>query len=122
MIPDKELKFAYLMAAVLLILGIFSYAAFPAKPPDQPVRLMFQCVAGKVLFDHKTHTSDTGYGLSCQDCHHHPADDEEALRACGDCHNQPPEGETLPQACGDCHEADEIEGSEVVVRLSLIHI
>jgi len=121
MAPNKELRLAYGLAVVLFVLGVLTYAAFPAKTPDVPVRLMFKVVAGKVLFDHKTHTSETGYGLSCQDCHHHPEDDESALRACGDCHNLPEEGPQFTEACAECHESDEIEDTEMVKRGDAFH-
>ena len=109
MTPKKELQLAYGMLIILLMVGFLSYAAFSAKPPDQPVRIMYKGVAGKVLFDHRTHTSDSGYGISCSDCHHHPESDEEAaIRACGDCHQAPSEDAQVPQSCSDCHEPDEI--------------
>ena len=77
----KELQLAYRLAITLFIVGVASYAytAFSAKPPDEPIRVMYKTTAGKVLFDHKTHSADTGYGISCYDCHHHPPEDESAL-------------------------------------------
>jgi hypothetical protein len=51
MVLKKELQMAYGLAIVLFIVGVISYAAFPAKTPDRPVRLMFQSIAGNVLFD-----------------------------------------------------------------------
>ena len=126
MTPQKELKLAYSLAAILLIVGFISYGAFPAKPPDEPIRLMYKTVAGKVLFDHKTHAAETGYALVCLDCHHHreEPDDEEAVdkeepfRPCGYCHQIPAEGETLPKTCLDCHETDEIEDVEEISKRS----
>nr|MBL0699426.1 cytochrome C [Desulfobacterales bacterium] len=56
MTSKKELLLALILTLVLLVVGVISYAAFPAKAPDQPVRLMFKGVAGKVLFTHKMHT------------------------------------------------------------------
>ena len=92
MTPKREMKIAYIIIIVLLFVGVISYAAFPAKAPEEPVRVMYKVVAGKVLFDHKAHTAESGYGLSCTDCHHHPEDEEESLIACGDCHQIPAEG------------------------------
>ena len=112
MAPKKELKVAYAVIAVLLVVGVLSYAAVPAKTPEVPVRLVYKVVAGKVLFDHKTHTSAEGYALACTDCHHHPSMDESALRACGDCHNLPPkdaEGMQVPDACLECHDIEDPE-------------
>jgi hypothetical protein len=70
MFTKKELRMAYALAVCLLVVGVASYAAFTPEAPEQPLRLMFKVTAGKVLFDHKTHTSEFGYGLSCVDCHH----------------------------------------------------
>jgi hypothetical protein len=105
-----------------MIVGVIGYAAAPAKTPDQPIRIMYKTVAGKVLFDHKTHFVASGYGLACKDCHHHPEDDEEAaLVSCGSCHQIPPEGETVPKSCTDCHEPDEIEDTEILTRSDAFH-
>ncbi len=112
MTPKKELQLAYALAGVLLIVGIFSYAAFSAEPPDQPLRIMYRTVAGKVLFDHKAHFSPGQYGVSCEDCHHHPTDDPD-FRACSVCHQVVEEGMGVPEACLDCHDSDEIEGTEM---------
>jgi hypothetical protein len=119
MTPNKELQVAYVLAIVLLAVGIISYSAFSAKSPEQPVRLMFKSAAGNVLFDHKTHSAESGYALSCNDCHHHPQ--EADLRACGDCHRPPDNGEETPQACLDCHEPDEIEGMDMIKKADAFH-
>ena len=103
MTPQKELKLAYGLAIILLIVGVLSYVAFSAKTPSQPVRIMFKSVGGKVLFDHKTHTSDSGYGLSCTDCHHNLE-----------------EGDVNPQGCGECHEA-ESEDPDVPKKSDAFH-
>ena len=100
---NKELQIAYGLAIILLVVGILSYTAFSAKAPEQPVRLMFKCVAGKILFDHKTHTVESGYGISCSDCHHNLE-----------------EGETNPQACGECHEP-ESQDEDVLSRADAFH-
>ena len=147
MTPKKELRLAYALAIILFVVGVLSYAiaAFSAKTPDSPIRLMFKGVAGKVLFDHKTHTQDAGYGISCGECHHHPGEDEDsgededpgededsgededpggnedAIRACGDCHLFTEKEDTLPESCAECHEADEIEDSEVIKRVDAFH-
>ena len=123
MTPKKELQIAYGLAVILIILGILSYcyAAFHPISTEQPVRLVYKGSAGKVIFDHKTHSADSGYGISCQDCHHHPEEDEAEYRACIDCHSTPPEGKTVPIACLDCHESDEVEDSEVIIRVDAFH-
>jgi hypothetical protein len=121
MTPRKELRFAYGLAVILFVVGVVSYAAFPARHPEQPVRMMFHNTAGKVIFDHKTHASDAGYGISCADCHHHPQGDEAANRACGDCHTLPPEGEKVPAACLECHAVDEVEDTEITTRVDAFH-
>ena len=121
MTPKKELQVATWLAAILLVVSVISYAAAPVKTPDEPVRIMFNVVAGNVLFDHKTHTDSSGYGLSCKDCHHHPEEDDTDLRACGDCHRLPEKDEAVQEACTDCHDPDEIEGSEMMKRPDAFH-
>lgn len=113
MTPRKELQFAYRMALVLLVLGVFCYAAYSQKLPDPPMRIMFQSAAGRVLFDHQTHQQD--YGIACFDCHHHHEEDEGDLRACGDCHVHP-DAEAPPTACWDCHEEDEVDAEEDALK------
>lgn len=112
MFTKKELKFAYVLAACLLVVGAVSYAAFTEEEPEQPMRMMFEVVAGNVLFDHNTHTSDFGYGISCGDCHHTLSEDEYAdAQSCSECHD-PDEGDeeiakradAFHQQCGNCHD------------------
>ncbi|MBT8356986.1 MAG: cytochrome c family protein [Deltaproteobacteria bacterium] len=124
MTSKQELRLAYALAVILFVVGVLSYAmtAFSAKTPDIPMRLMFKGVAGKVLFDHKTHTEDAGYGIACVECHHHPEEGEEDYRACVDCHSLAEKEDALPEACGDCHEADEIEDSEITKRVDAFHM
>jgi hypothetical protein len=112
MFSKLELKLAYGLAIWFLFVGVVCYAAFPAKTPDEPVRLMFDVTAGKVLFDHKTHTADTGYGISCGDCHHTLSEDEYAdAQSCSECHDPDEGDEEIPkradafhQQCTGCHE------------------
>ncbi len=110
---NKELQIAYGLAIILLVVGVLSYSAFSAKTPDQPVRLMFKCVAGKILFDHKTHTVESGYGISCSDCHHNLEEGETKPEACGECHELESQDEDMPNRseafhsqCIGCHEAE----------------
>ncbi len=110
MTSNKELQIAYGLAIILLFVGVLSYAAFSAKPPEQPVRLMFKCIAGKVFFDHKTHTVESGYGISCSDCHHNLEEGETDPQACGECHEPESQDEDVPgradafhAQCIDCH-------------------
>ncbi len=113
MFSKIELKLAYGLAICLLLVAALCYAAFPAKTPDEPVRLMFEVTAGKVLFDHQTHTSEFGYGLSCRDCHHEleEEDDDMDAQPCGECHDPdegdeetPKRGDAFHQQCAGCHE------------------
>jgi hypothetical protein len=121
MTPQNKLKVVYGIVIYLLFVGVLCYAAFPVNPPEEPVRLMFKVTAGKVLYDHQTHTSESGYGLSCWDCHHHPMDDDSALIACGACHFTT-DGEVLPpEVCNDCHDPDEIEDTELIKRSEAFH-
>jgi len=108
MTSEKELKLAYGIAIVLLVVGVLSYTAFSAKVPDEPLRVVYKGAAGSVLFDHKTHTAD--YDLSCTACHHHPAELEEgaAVESCSACHEFPKDG-ALPQSCLACHEEGDVD-------------
>ncbi|UCH20159.1 MAG: cytochrome c3 family protein [Deltaproteobacteria bacterium] len=123
MTSKKQLQLAYGLAIGLFIVGVvcYAYTAFSAKPLDQPIRLMYKVAAGNVLFDHQTHADESGYGLSCADCHHHPEEDEEANQACGNCHVIPSEAEPVPKTCLDCHEADEIEDAIPMKRSDAFH-
>jgi hypothetical protein len=112
MFSKKDLKLAYGFAVVLLVIGLASYAAFPARQPRPPVRIMFQAVAGKALFDHATHSSDKGYGLSCGECHHTLSEDEyDDATSCSECHDPEKGDEDVPkrtdaihQQCIGCHQ------------------
>jgi hypothetical protein len=121
MTSKKQLFFAYGLAIHLLLVGIVCYAAFPQKTPSPPLRSMFHTLAGKVLFDHHTHSSDMGYGLACADCHHHPQDSEDANVACSACHQTLPEGQTYAQRCLDCHDASEVEDTENINNSDAAH-
>ncbi len=112
MTSKKELQLAYSLAIVLLIVGVFCYAALSSTKPEPPNRIMFQCMAGKVLFDHKAHTSESGYGISCMDCHHNLEEGETKPETCGECHlpgsdeDGPKRGDAFHQQCKGCHEND----------------
>jgi hypothetical protein len=121
MTSKKELKLAYYFAGVLLFVGAISYAAFPVQQPEEPVRVMFESVSGKVLFTHKTHAADAGYGIACQECHHHPEEDDVDLRACKDCHQVPQEDQPVSQACLDCHSDGEVDDTEMVKTSDAFH-
>jgi len=109
----KEQQLAYRVAVILLVVGVLCYAAFPAKAPEPPARVMLKNMAGKVLFDHKSHTSDQGYGLACIDCHHTSEPDDPSPEACRECHkseNEEKDGtlvikkqEAFHQQCETCH-------------------
>jgi uncharacterized membrane protein len=121
MTPKKHRMIVYGVAVQLLLIAIVCYAAFPVAAPEEPIRLMYQTNAGKVLFDHKTHAGEKGIGLDCFDCHHHPPDDESALIACGQCHLPVPEEGVVPESCLECHDASEVEDSEYPKRSDALH-
>ena len=112
MFSKKELKLAYGVAACLLVIGAICYAAFPLQAPEEPLRLMYTVAAGNVLFNHKIHTDVSGYGLSCEDCHHELLDGEsDTPVACIECHDPTEGDEEIPklsdafhQQCAGCHE------------------
>lgn len=120
MASKTQIKIAYGLAIYFLFIGILSYTVFSAETPETPIRVMYKTATGKVLFDHKTHTGDNGYGLACKDCHHHPMEDEVDLRSCGECHAKA-QAESMPESCLDCHEADEVEDTEMLVSGDAFH-
>ena len=120
MTTQKNLQVAIGVTVILLIFGLFSYAAFSAKKPDQPVRIMFKGVAGNVLFDHKSHASDTSFGLSCNDCHHHPSDQDSDFLACSACHKAE-DDPIKPESCKDCHDPSEYEDYEMMAKTDAFH-
>jgi hypothetical protein len=106
----NEVKVAYALAVVLLLIGVVAYAALPVKAPDPPLRIMFKNTAGNVLFDHEEHSSPMGYGYKCEDCHH-DIEGEEGKRptACGECHTPeggegPKRADAFHQQCQGCHD------------------
>ena len=106
MTSKGEQAFAFALAAILLVVGVVCYAGFSQKSPAEPVRLMFKTNAGKILFDHKTHSDDAGYGIACDDCHH---EEQEGTSSCSgeDCHgpdSDPKRGDALHTNCKGCHE------------------
>lgn len=123
MSSKKHLQLAYGLAIVLLVVGAGSYAytAFTATVLDEPVRIQYRSVAGKVLFSHKMHSGDSGYGFACYDCHHHPSDDESSLRACGDCHQGPLGEGVVLESCLECHDRDEVEETEITKKGDAFH-
>lgn len=118
---QKHRSIVYGVAVPLLFIAIVCYAAFPVEAPQEPIRLMYQTKAGKVLFDHQTHASAKGYALSCFDCHHHIPDDEEGLIACGQCHLPKLEEGVVPESCLECHDTSDLEDAEYPKRADAIH-
>ena len=106
MASQRDLKVAVLIMIVLLITGIVCYASFTSPAPENPVRLMFQNKAGKVLFTHLSHTDS--YSLECLDCHHNIEDDD--TYNCSECHEETGDEDLLSRAdafhaqCKGCHE------------------
>ena len=108
----QGLKPVWVAIACLLLIAVVSYAAFPAKAPKQPIRVVFQSIAGKVMFSHDRHLSATGYAFQCDECHHTLAPGEfDRAGSCTACH---PAGEggdesvlsradALHKQCIDCH-------------------
>ncbi len=113
MTSNKEPQRTLAIAVILFIVGAISYAAFPDKSPQEPVRKMYKSATGNVLFTHKTHNamSTSGYGLACEDCHHHNEDDPAEYKACGTCHSSELT-RSIPDSCLECHEPGETHHSE----------
>ena len=123
---QKEKVIAYCTGIILLIVGVVCYAAFPEGQPEEPVRIMFKSTGGKVLFSHKVHSTDDGYGFDCTDCHHMWDKDEgEKPVSCSECHmtesedgDVPKLSDALHQQCKGCHE----DGGSGPVACSNCHV
>lgn len=105
----KEQIVAYWITGILFLIGVVCYAAFPDQAPEQPVRIMFKSTGGKVLFDHKFHFSEDGYGIECTDCHHDIEDPKTRPSSCSECHEPDAEdgvkrSDALHTQCIGCHE------------------
>lgn len=122
MAAKNDAKNVYLAAVVLLIVGVFCYAAFPSKAPEEPLRVVYSGNNAKqVLFHHDRHFEI--YGASCGDCHHHPPGEDYNV-SCGECHLQAEaQDETPPQACLDCHDEEdpEVTDSEMLAKTDAFH-
>jgi hypothetical protein len=121
--PRTERVIAYSLTIILLVVGVVCYAAFPAKAPENPVRIMFKSTAGNVLFDHKVHTSEEGYGYGCKDCHHTLEDKGERPESCGECHEvnseEPPKrSDAFHKQCQGCHQ----DSGQGPVKCSQCHV
>jgi hypothetical protein len=106
MTSQRDLKVALCIMIVFMISGIICYASFIPPAPENPVRIMFQNKAGKVLFTHSVHGDD--YGTDCLDCHHNIEDDE--TYNCSECHEEtgdedfPSRADAFHAQCKGCHE------------------
>ena len=106
-----EKPVAYCLGAILFVVGVVCYAAFPEKTPREPIRIMLTSTGGNVLFDHKEHASESGYGLACTDCHHMLEDEGARPKTCTECHEVDGEdpmkrSDALHMQCIDCHKED----------------
>ncbi|NVM21697.1 MAG: cytochrome c3 family protein [Desulfobacterales bacterium] len=120
MTSKNEQLLALVLTAILLVVGVVCYAAFPTKTPEEPVRIMFKTTAGKVLFDHKTHTADAGYGIACDDCHHEEQDESKSCSG-EDCHSpdsEPKRSDAFHANCKGCHE----DGKAGPVECAACHV
>ena len=108
----KQRIVVYCLAGILFVVGVVSYAAFPVKTPEEPFRIIFKSSAGNIMFDHKEHTSESGYDIGCSDCHHNIEEEGERPPACGECHEVDGEdpvkrSEAFHMNCIACHEEEE---------------
>ena len=118
MTPKRELQIAYSLIIVFLFVGAISFAAFPAKTPDEPVRLMYKTVAGKVLFDQQNPfmriqgTASPVPGLSPSIILKNPKKVEDSACSVRRVSSKfLKKVKTFPDSCLDCHEAEDLEDS-----------
>ncbi len=104
----KELNLAYVLAGILLLVGVVCYA-FPDRKPETPIRIAMTNTGGLVLLDHKEHTAPSGYAVPCMECHHDMEDPKSKPQACGECHMAeedaaPKRSDAFHKLCKGCHE------------------
>jgi hypothetical protein len=104
-----EKRVAFSLGGLLLVVGLLCYGAFYPDPPEDPVRIVFKSTTGNVIFGHKEHASQEGYGFDCIECHHTMEDTETKPEACGECHYIDSEdilkrSEAFHTQCIGCHE------------------
>ena len=107
MTSQRDLIIAIFLMIIFLITGIVCYASFtPPAPDNEPMRIMFQTKAGKVLFNHSVHSFD--YTSNCLECHHltsFPPDFN-----CSECHFKKGDAlmlsreDALHDQCIGCHD------------------
>ena len=102
-----ERSIAYGILVVCLLVGVVCYAAFPVERPDEPVRIMFKSTAGDILFSHKVHISESGYGLECVNCHHEDEDDPGSCSECHDGESDVSRADAFHGQCKGCHEDED---------------
>ncbi|TWI64620.1 class III cytochrome C family protein [Desulfobotulus alkaliphilus] len=107
-LPPKKLL---AVAIVLSLLGFGAYTLFPAQPPMEPVRILFEGKAGNVLFDHQIHAEN--YGLDCASCHHNLEYGDDTF-SCLACHEKDSDDpfmlsymDALHDQCIQCHEDEQ---------------
>lgn len=84
--PDKKnLKTAYAVAGICIVVAVIAYAAASAIRAEEPVRVHFDVTGHEnVLFSHLDHLD---YNFSCTDCHHEFAGTIGKMEAsCSTCH------------------------------------
>lgn len=106
MTAKGEQVFAFGLLVICLVIGVVCFAAFAPEKPEEPVRIMLKSTAGKILFDHRTHATDDGYGVACDTCHH---EQQEGTMSCSgeDCHgpeSDPTLSDAMHTRCKGCHE------------------
>ena len=124
MTSKKHRTIVYGVAILLVFVAVVCYAAFPIQAPEEPIRVMYQTNAGKVLFDHQAHSDVDAFALNCIDCHHEHPEGEELPEqvACGLCHSTSSQEMTPPEFCLDCHDESEIKEAEITKRSDAIHM
>ena len=100
---------ASIFALVMLAIGVIGYSKVEKKT-EIPIRILYKTNAGRVFFDHKSHTNEQGYNIDCTDCHH-SYEGEDLPLSCAECHEigaeESSRAEVLHSQCKDCHEAEE---------------
>ncbi len=88
----KNLKLIVFVILAVVSIGIY---CIPEEREKIPTRILLDNLGGKVIFSHKMHAQNFGFG--CGDCHHESSDPKEAVLACGTCHGTIPTNAELAE-------------------------
>ncbi|MDY6969171.1 MAG: cytochrome c3 family protein [Spirochaetota bacterium] len=114
---NKEAE-SKILLGVIIILAIVGIIGYSIGGSGSPIRVLFKTKGGPVVFDHKTHSEENGYGIKCDKCHHETED--EMVYNCRSCHkpgteydsiceDKAPHKQCIGANCIECHKEEGME-------------